>query len=149
VLVAGPSGRLRELDAIRGLAAITVMLSHFTIRYDEIYGHLPGVPVFVPPGSYLLLFMITGFAIALTLEKRPSLGQFVMARASRLYPAYWVAVMLTFEVVTRFGLPGREVSAKAALVNFTMMQHYFGVANVDGAYWSLVLQINFYIASAC
>ena len=53
---------------------------------------------------------------------------------------------MTFEVVTRFGLPGREVSAKAALVNFTMMQHYFGVANVDGAYWSLVLQINFYIA---
>ena len=48
VLVAGPSGRLRELDAIRGLAAITVMLSHYTLRYDQIYRHLPGVPVFVP-----------------------------------------------------------------------------------------------------
>jgi peptidoglycan/LPS O-acetylase OafA/YrhL len=142
VLVAAPSGRLRELDAIRGLAALMVMLSHYT----EIYRHLPGVPVFVPPGSYLLLFMITGFAIALTLEKRPTIGQFVMARASRLYPAYWVAVMLTFEVVTRFGLPGREVSAKAALANMTMMQHYLGGAYVDGGYWSLVLQINFYLA---
>ena len=144
-LGAGSSGRLRELDAIRGLAAIAVMLSHYTTRYDEIYGHLPGVPVFVTQGSYLLLFMITGFAIALTLEKRQSIGQFVTARASRLFPAYWVAVLLTFEVVTRFGLPGREVSAKEALANLTMMQYYLGVAHVDGAYWSLVLQINFYI----
>jgi peptidoglycan/LPS O-acetylase OafA/YrhL len=146
VPVAAPSGRLRELDAIRGLAAITVMLSHFTTRYDEIYGHLPGVPFFIPQGAYLLLFIITGFAIALTLEKHPSVGQFVMARASRLFPAYWVAVLLTFEVVTRFGLPGREVSVKDALANLTMMQFYIGVPNVDGAYWSLALQINFYLA---
>src|SRR5436189_3406473 len=131
VLGASPSGRLREVDAIRRLAAITVMLSHYTLRYDQIYRHLPGVPVFVAEGSYLLLFIITGFAIALTLEKRPSLAQFVTARATRLFPAYWAAVMLTFEVVTRFGLPGLEISAKAALVNLTMVQHYFNVADVD------------------
>jgi peptidoglycan/LPS O-acetylase OafA/YrhL len=33
---AGP--RIRELDALRGLAALAVVLFHYTTRYTEVYG---------------------------------------------------------------------------------------------------------------
>jgi peptidoglycan/LPS O-acetylase OafA/YrhL len=138
------TGRLRELDALRGLAAITVMLYHYTTRYDEIYKHLPGLPFRVGEGSVLLVFMITGFAITMSLAKKSSWTDFAVARVGRLYPVYWVSILVTHEVVFRFGLPGREVGLGATVANMTMVQHFVGIADVDGAYWTLAVQLCFY-----
>lgn len=137
--------RLRELDALRGLAVIVVMLYHFTTRYDELYQHLPGLQFRVGEGSVLLVFMITGFAISMTLAKNPGWSDFLVARVSRLFPAYWMAILITHEVVLRFGLPGREVGLGATMANMTMMQHFLGIADVDGSYWTLAVQLTFYL----
>ena len=37
-----------------------------------------------------------------------------------------------------------SVSLMQVIVNFTMVQHYLGFANVDGVYWTLLLEITFY-----
>jgi peptidoglycan/LPS O-acetylase OafA/YrhL len=141
-------GRLRDVDAVRGLAAVVVVLYHFTTRYDELYGHLAGVPFFVGKGTSLLIFMLTGFAIAVTVRKGPVVAQFISARVIRLFPAYWAAVLLTHEVVARFGLPGREVDGGVTVANLTMLQQFIGMPNVDGSYWTLEVQIVFY-AGVC
>ncbi len=88
--------------------------------------------------------MISGFVILMTLERTRRPLDFVVSRFSRLYPAYWVAVLLTFLVVTFFGLPGREVSVGEAAVNLTMLQGFISLPSVDGVYWILQIELTFY-----
>ncbi len=139
-------GRILELDALRGLAALAVVLFHFTTRYDDLFGHVTTLSFSVPWGHYGvdLFFMLSGFVILMTLDRQSDPWQFAWGRFSRLYPAYWAAVIVTFLVVTSCGLPGQELSFGAALVNLTMVQSLLDTPHVDGAYWSLQAELIFY-----
>ncbi|HEY6642726.1 acyltransferase [Povalibacter sp.] len=137
--------RLPELDALRGLLVVYVMLVHYTHRYDELFGHTMPVPLV--EGGFLRvqgLFAISGFIISMTLGRTRSAADFVYARASRLYPAYWIAVALTFLVVAFAQLPERTVSVGEAAINLSMLQEFVGAPHVDGAYWTLTIELLFY-----
>ena len=140
------SGRILELDALRGLAALAVVFFHFTTRYEELFGHSHALPFEFSLGDYgvNLFFMLSGFVILMTLERTPGGLKFAWGRFTRLYPAYWAAVLFTFVVVTVFGLAGQEVSLQDAVLNLTMVQSLLGVPHVDGAYWSLQAELIFY-----
>ena len=139
--------RYSELDAIRGIAVLMVALFHYTVRYGQIYGYSIDPLFSFEFGKYgvHLFFIVSGFVIFLTLEKTVHSVDFIVSRFSRLYPAYWFAVFLTFSVVYIFSLPGREVSIQTALINLTMVQKWFSVGNVDGVYWTLTVELSFYI----
>lgn len=139
------SSRFRELDAFRGLAALAVLVFHYTARYDNLYGHPALVPDF-RLGEYgvQLFFIISGFVIFMSLERTGSARDFIVSRASRLYPVYWAAVLLTFVVTTLFGLPGLESHWWEALVNLSMVQRLVGVPHVDDVYWTLTVELAFY-----
>lgn len=140
--------RLLELDALRGLAAAAVVLFHFTGRFDQLFGHA-GRPLFFAPWGEFgvdLFFMISGFVIFMTLDRAKNASEFVVGRFSRLFPAYWTALAITFAVVSLCGLPGEEVKFGAALANLTMIQGVFKFPHVDGAYWSLQVELFFYAA---
>src|SRR6266446_6407653 len=85
--------RFEELDALRGVAALSVILFHYLHQYDAIYGK-DGVLLFGalnwPSGIYgvYLFFMISGFVIFMTLRGARDWLDFVVSRFSRLYPAY-------------------------------------------------------------
>lgn len=83
--------RLVEVDALRGVAALAVVLFHYTTRFTDLFQ--PGVPpaVSFPGGHYgvNLFFIISGFVIFMTLEKTARPLDFVVSRFSRLFPAYW------------------------------------------------------------
>ena len=139
--------RYSELDAIRGIAALMVVLYHYTVRYGEIY-IFPVQPLFnFELGLYgvQLFFIVSGFVIFLTLNKTTRAIDFVVSRFSRLYPPYWFAVILTFLVVSIFSLPGREVTLRTAMINLTMLQDWLRVDRVDGVYWTLAVELSFYI----
>ena len=138
--------RYSELDAIRGIAALMVVIFHYSIRYGELYGYAVAPAFGFEWGRYgvQLFFIVSGFVIFLTLDKKPHTADFIISRFSRLYPAYWVAVVITFSFVYFFPLPGREVDIKTAIINLTMVQQWVGVANVDGVYWTLSLELSFY-----
>jgi peptidoglycan/LPS O-acetylase OafA/YrhL len=129
------------------LAAVAVVLFHFTTRYDTLFGRSEPLAVSLPWGQYGvdLFFMLSGFVILMTLERTSSAVQFAWGRLTRLFPAYWVAVGLTFGVVAACGLPGQEVTWREALVNLTMVQSLLGAPHVDGAYWSLQAELIFYV----
>ncbi|RKH21764.1 acyltransferase [Corallococcus praedator] len=139
--------RLVELDALRGLAALAVALYHFTAEYSDLYGH--SVPLWgeVRFGKFgvQLFFAISGFVILMSLERIERAREFVLSRAARLYPAYWTAVVLTFMVVSLFGLPDREFSLQTALVNLTMFHELLRVPHVDTVYWTLTIELSFYL----
>ncbi len=137
--------RLQELDALRGLAALAVLIFHYTSRYDNLYGHPALVPDFrIGEYGVQLFFMISGFVIFMSLERVRSPLDFIVARASRLYPVYWAAISLTFAVTAIFGLPGLESHWWEALVNLTMVQRLFGIPHVDDVYWTLTVELSFY-----
>lgn len=138
--------RLAQLDALRGIAALAVVLFHYTTRYDQLFGHAQP-PALSFPYGYLgvnLFFMISGFVIFMTLERTARPMDFVVSRFSRLYPAYWGAILLTFALTHAIGLPGKTVGWDVLLVNVTMVQGFFGVAHVDGVYWTLEVELLFY-----
>jgi len=138
--------RLLELDALRGIAAFSVVLFHYFYHYNEIYGHGNISVNWAHLGKLGvgLFFIISGFVIFWTLNRTEKPLDFIVSRFSRLYPVYWAAVILTFATVFYFGLPGREVSLRDAVFNALMFQEYFHIPHVDGVYWTLTVELTFY-----
>ena len=134
--------RVKELDALRGLAALMVMWYHFTAFRPQAslgftYG-LTGVDLF---------FMISGFVIFMSLTHVKNSLQFVVNRISRLYPTYWACVTITFLSLIVFNLinfNGAEITTY--LGNLTMFQFYLNIGDIDDSYWTLIIEMTFYIA---
>ena len=140
------SYRLSELDGLRGIAALAVVLYHYIYHYNNLYSHAFPVPSFVQLGVYgvNLFFMISGFVIYWTISRSDQPFDFIFSRFSRLFPVYWCSVILTFTVVYFASLPGREQDLFTLLVNLSMIQEYLGFSHIDGVYWTLSLELAFY-----
>ena len=142
--------RLAALDALRLLAALAVLSYHYTAIDQEFWGHpatqeFPQLSLLTRYG-YLgveLFFIISGFVILMTAYGR-SLPAFVASRISRLYPAYWAAVIITV-LLQAFWDGGRSVEPVEALVNLTMLQEAWDVTSVQGAFWTLWVELKFYL----
>lgn len=57
--------RLAEVDALRGLPALAVVLFHYTTRFTDLFGANPPPTISFPAGHYgaNLFFIISGFVI--------------------------------------------------------------------------------------
>ena len=150
--------RFYELDLLRCLAALSVVFYHYTYR-----GYAAGnfSPVeFLALGHLTrygflgveLFFLISGYVILLSAQGKTA-GQFLLARAVRLYPAFWVACTLTFLVGRLWGQGPADGhwpdSLHAGLItyagNLTMLYGFLTTPPLDGAYWSLTVEITFYL----
>lgn len=142
--------RLSLLDLLRFLAAFSVLLYHFTARASPAWSEgvttvFPNVHQFTKYG-YLgveLFFFVSGFVILMTAWGRDVPG-YVASRVARLFPAYWVGVVLTGLLLVLLPAPWKDVSPREILMNLTMLQVPFGVRNVDGVYWTLWVELRFY-----
>lgn len=139
--------RLAELDALRGLAALAVVLFHYTVQAPKVVPAIETVVVGVPWGFYgvHLFFAISGFVIFMTLERTRSSADFAFSRFSRLFPAYWAAIALTTFAEWLLGQGALIRSAQEIAINLTMLQGFVYVPPVDGAYWSLTVELAFYL----
>jgi peptidoglycan/LPS O-acetylase OafA/YrhL len=143
--VKAPNKRYLELDALRGFAAVFVMLFHYTEGKNapEIFTlGVSGVDLF---------FLISGFVIFMSINKVASGKEFVINRVARLYPTYCTCVTFTFGViillkVIHFNMNhAREVSFTDYLVNLTMFQYYFNIKDIDVPYWTMIIEMLFYL----
>lgn len=133
--------RLVALDLFRFFAAMAVVLYHYTARGVD--GGFPQLAQWTQFG-YLgvpLFFMISGFVIANSADRRTA-TEFLISRAARLYPAFWIGLVFTCFVV--FLLGGKVIPVTQVSANATMFNDYLGIANVDGVYWTLQAEIKFY-----
>ena len=135
-----------ELDALRGIGAICVLVFHYSTRFHELFPQAAHVPFSFPGGNYrvLLFFTISGFAIFFTLDRIGSVADFVVNRVARLYPAYLVAMLLTLSIEYAARASALLVEPGAILANITMLQGFAFLPEVDGAYWTLTVEIAFY-----
>ena len=138
--------RVGELDALRGLAALGVVVFHYTTFYQQEQGHLQPLGFGFPAGNYgvHLFFLISGFVIFMTLERTRTAMDFVVSRFSRLFPAYWAAIAITAAVVYAIGMPKQQIAITDLWVNVTMLQEVLGFEHLDGSYWTLEVELFFY-----
>nr|WP_275406642.1 acyltransferase [Actinomadura bangladeshensis] len=138
---------------MRFAAALAVVLYHFTgfggagpwpTPAREVFPEVAAVTRF----GYLgvdLFFVISGFVILMSAWGRGP-GEFGVSRLVRLMPAYWVSVLLGAAVYAVFrqgnGVPG------LVLPNLTMLQGGLGLKNVDAVYWTLWVELHFYVLIA-
>lgn len=145
--------RYHEIDLLRGVACLMVVAFHFLYRGQKagwIDDAPPAAVALAASYGYLgvhLFFIISGFVIFMSAESG-TVRAFAASRAARLYPAIWVAAPLTALVAATFSSPHFQVSWSTVLVNMTLAPHWFGVEFVDGAYWSLAVELHFYILVA-
>ena len=139
-----------ELNWLRGFAAIAVMLFHYTVRYDQIFGHCANWSITVPWGGAMVIsfFILSGFLGLLSNET--SAKHYLWKRIVRLYPTYWICILCTVLVMkTAFPLynqlPDSSIALKDILLNFTMLQGFLLQPSVDGAYWTLAIDLRFYV----
>ena len=138
--------RLRELDGLRGLAALGVVLSHLTTTFDETHPGRPAPAFRFAEGGYgvQLFFLISGFVILMTARRARRPSDFVIARLSRLYPVYWIALSLTTLLLLLFAAPSAAPRLGVFLANLTMVQRWLLVENIDPVYWTLAVEMQFY-----
>src|SRR6185369_10561381 len=144
-------GRISVVEAMRGIAAISVALFHFSVQLEgparDIfdYGWI-GVDVF---------FVISGFVIPLSLSGRGysvrRFPQFLLRRMVRLEPPYLASIVLVLAVwslaAVALGLgadrPDYSWAQLASHLFYAVpLTHYTWISE---AYWSLAYEFVFYI----
>ena len=145
--------RVNEIDLLRFLAVMMVVLFHYSFRgYAADDMSIMPYPSLAPLSKYGylgvdLFFLISGFVILMTASSG-SVRTFVTSRITRLYPAFWFCCTVTF--IATIAIGGERYSATLGqyLINMTMMNEFIGVRSIDEVYWSLAVEIQFY-AMAC
>ena len=118
--------RLAELDLLRFIAALSVLLFHYAFRGYAADDLSPiNLPVLIPIFKYGylgvgLFFMISGFVILMSAIGKNG-REFVTSRISRLYPEFWICCTLTALVIFFFGAPHFDVSLTQFFINLTML----------------------------
>ncbi|MGO2748657.1 MAG: acyltransferase family protein [Pseudoclavibacter sp.] len=141
------SSRFAELDGLRGLAAAAVVFGHLTATFSEYYPMAPASSLELRYGQFgvQLFFLISGFVILMTAERAKRPSDFAISRFTRLYPAYWIAVIISIIVGSLANVPGTQLTPLELLLNFTMVQRLMLVPDVNGAFWTLAVEMQFYV----
>jgi peptidoglycan/LPS O-acetylase OafA/YrhL len=163
VSTAGPSGqggRFELVDGLRGLAALAVVLPHavglfiypeasrlsqFFIRLAD-YGR----------SSVEVFFVVSGFAIAYSLRDAVdggfSLWRFLLRRAARLDPPYWVGLLWNGLVLA---IRARAIHQPIAfphlgkvLAHLFYLQDILGLGQFNIVCWTLCLEFQLYFVFA-
>lgn len=137
--------KILGIQAVRGLAAICIMLYHYTFRYgcSDYFPRDYEMPINFYYGSYFVcfFFVLSSFFLFRSMhsrEVRPL--EYVYNRLTRLYPAFWFAVIISFLILLLFDSP-LQISISEMFANLTMISPLFGVEYLDGAYWTLTYEL--------
>lgn len=163
------SPRDNNFNLMRMLAALALLLSH---SFPLALGPRAVEPFQASLGMTLgtlavgIFFTISGYLVTASLVSRPSLADFALARARRIYPGLWVAIALTVFVLgagfTTLDLDDYLSHPRTwfyVLKNGTLL---FGFVDrlpgvfadlpypgvVNGSLWTLPIEVRLYVALA-
>ena len=141
-------GRILELDAIRALTCMNLLLFHYTYVYQYKYDGFSGDLGFAfPYGKYgvQLFFMLSGLVNALTLIKKRKPGQFITSRCIRILPSYWLVILLNLFLFSTLAMFNHSIAVGETVANLTTMPGLFGFENMEPVTWTLQVEMLFYL----
>jgi peptidoglycan/LPS O-acetylase OafA/YrhL len=144
--------RLAWLDALRGFAALCVVFDH--AGYYVLTGARDWVYQWFDPGQYgvFVFFLVSGYIIPASLERKGSLRGFWISRVFRLYPLYLLAVVLAWVAATNGigNLKGAQHHPLTSISAWLLMMPNILVKNltVPDVTWTLSFEMVFYLVVA-
>lgn len=146
--------RLNNFDLIRLIAASQVFFLHAVAvlglgggippAIADVLDWFPGVPIF---------FMISGLLVTQSFVRLPSVVQFLLHRALRIYPGLWVCLGVSFLFAAVQGdLETRSLFLKAVVWAglqgsfFQFVNFYVNPGVTNGVLWSIATELQFYLA---
>jgi peptidoglycan/LPS O-acetylase OafA/YrhL len=164
----GFQGRAAWIDSLRGIAALGVACYHI-LRYAplndrarEILPQWLQIPIDHGWVGVQVFFVISGFVIAYSVrgaKVTPGyLANYALRRSVRLDPPYWTTILFVLflhatwhlhlgwesplDIPTKFE---STVSWKLVGLHLVYMQEIFGHENLSAGFWSLCIEIQFYL----
>jgi peptidoglycan/LPS O-acetylase OafA/YrhL len=143
--------RLAWLDALRGFAALCVVFDHgSTLMLEPVRDFLYR---WLDLGQYgvFVFFMISGYIIPASLERKGSVRGFWTSRAFRLYPMYLLALVIAVVAYeTGYGtIRGAEHHpVQSVLAWLVMLPNLLTGPNVPNVTWTLSYEMVFYLLLA-
>jgi peptidoglycan/LPS O-acetylase OafA/YrhL len=143
-----PRSSIRELNGLRGLAAIIVFLAHAIGMYPDAStwgrGYYLTYRFFRSANSWVdVFFVLSGFLITtLLLQRRTNhsyFRDFYIRRALRILPVYVFALLLAF--ITFSHSVRYIIVCTLFLANFASVLHATG----EGPFWTLAIEEHFYL----
>jgi len=157
--------RFKQLDGLRGLAALAVFFFHAIMMLPPNSPALAVLtkpflrPFWDGPSAVMLFFVLSGYVLTLPYTdpkpRRIDAIPFIIRRITRLYPAYWVvlsiALALKSFVFSPQGLQGLsewvnshwqlEITWSSLIKHFTMISPYLNSYEIDPVIWSLIIEM--------
>ncbi|MFT5575442.1 MAG: peptidoglycan/LPS O-acetylase OafA/YrhL, partial [Bermanella sp.] len=150
------AARLTSIEILRGIAALLVVWQHSSetfVRSPEIALHgtfLADIASSVDFGriGVVCFFLISGFVIPFSFSSGSEfIKKFAIRRFFRLYPVYWFSIALS--ILLTYALSGEVVNTATILANLTMIQTFLQEPHIQGLYWTLQIEVIFYLICAC
>ncbi|WP_188302424.1 acyltransferase family protein [Streptomyces sp. CBMA123] len=144
----GAAARLGWLDALRGVAALMVAMHHFGILELLPFGGAVWAHFDLGLYGVMVFFLVSGYIIPASLERRGDVRAFWVGRVFRIYPA-----LIAAYVVAILMLPAGDGSVAlfrtghdliSLTANATMLQDMLNVVNGMGVAWTLTYEMVFY-----
>ncbi|HEY8610766.1 MAG TPA: acyltransferase [Roseomonas sp.] len=160
--------RIAFAHGLRGLAALSVLLSHYTEHFWNYRGGAAdflGVPDWRGPAPAILavhhwlpegfaghfgvalFFLISGFVIPFSLIGRGRAG-FAAGRVLRIWPTYAAGLLVTMLAVwacaRHFGNP-LPFGITQVVAQLLFVRDLLGLPTIDGIVWTLEIEVRFYL----
>lgn len=151
--------RFTELDALRGLAAVSIVALHAyqNSRTGDGYAFgdiawLQNVIVNLDFGLGVF-FALSGFVVFLPfakalIEGRPHMGvkEFATRRIFRILPLYFIAILVVWNA-RYYGHEG-QIADLVRHLTFTQIYHNEQIFYTIGPSWSLAVEVHYYVGTA-
>ncbi len=162
--------RLVFANQLRGAAALMVVLVHHTVVVQRLRVDVSWVvaapPLDTPVAAVALwmqalpvdlgslgiglFFLISGFVIPFSLRGMTG-GGFLLARAARILPTFWAALLIEYVVIAVSGAYWHRSPAygwRSYAVNSLLVETLAGQQTVDWVSWTLSIEAKFYLLAA-
>jgi peptidoglycan/LPS O-acetylase OafA/YrhL len=137
-----------QIEGLRGIAIIVVVLFHFTLRFQEIFSGLAS-GLASGLGNNIFLFIAAYFSYSTKEIKTVKAAVTKLrSKAERLWPTYAICMTLTFVILKLIPLPNKvHLTIIDYTLNLFWVNGFIGTEYVDGAHWFLYAIISLTLIS--
>jgi peptidoglycan/LPS O-acetylase OafA/YrhL len=136
------NGRITFLDAIRGAASLMVVIGH-SLEAGDFANDGGQLVVNLGRIGIIAFFLVSGYVVAFSLA-RQSFTTFWIRRFFRLFPVYWVCVLLYMATNVPIWDGRYTLDAVNIILNVLMIQGFLGAASFLWPTWTLGNELVYY-----